>query len=166
MKARTLSVILFTLIFFAVSHAQEEKKDRKPDFEKYNAMRIAFITDRLDLTPDEAQIFWPIFNEYQSQKDMFRMENFKISKQFMDNVEEISEAESEELLEKQMDLKKKEMEIDAEYHEKFKEVLSSKKIMKLYLSEHHFKSFLLRQIRGGERKGGQGSRDDWPDLPF
>lgn len=167
MKARTLSIILFSLLFFTVSHAQEENKDRKPDFEKFNAMRIAFITDRLNLSPNEAQVFWPVFNEYQSQKDAIRMETFKIERQFMERVEDITETESKELLEKRMELKKKEMELDTQYHEKFKKVLSSKKIMKLYLSEHEFKSFLLRQIRGDERKGGQGgSKDKKNDLPF
>lgn len=166
MNARKLSVLLFSMLFFAATQAQEEKKDNKPDFEKFNSMRIAFITDHLNLTPDEAQEFWPIFNEFQSQKDALRMESFKINKQFMDKEEEMSEAESEEILEKGMELKKKEMELDTEYHEKFKKVLSSKKIMKLYMSEHQFKSFLLRQIRGGERKGGQNSKANRDDLPF
>ena len=157
MKARTLSVFLFLLLFLSITQAQEEKKDNKPDFEKFNSMRIAFITDHLNLTQEEAQEFWPIFNEFQS---------FQINKQFMDKEEDIGEAESDEILEKGMELKKKEMELDIEYHEKFKKVLSSKKIMKLYMSEHQFKSFLLRQIRGGERQGGRNSRDNRDDLPF
>ena len=166
MKARTLSVFLFLLLFLSITQAQEEKKDNKPDFEKFNSMRIAFITDHLNLTQEEAQEFWPIFNEFQSQKDSLRMESFQINKQFMDKEEDIGEAESDEILEKGMELKKKEMELDIEYHEKFKKVLSSKKIMKLYMSEHQFKSFLLRQIRGGERQGGRNSRDNRDDLPF
>jgi len=168
MKARTLLLLLSAVLFCTTAQAQtqEQKKGGGPDFEKFNAMRIAFITDRLDLTPAEAQEFWPVYNEYQNQKDEFRKQNFVIEKQFMDNVEEISETESAELLEKQMNLKKQELELNTVYNEKFKEVLSAKKIMKLYLSERHFKSYLLRLMRNGQGRGGQGTKGNRDDFPF
>jgi len=165
MKARILSIIIVAVIASSGLLAQETGRRGGPDFEKYKAMRVAFITEKLDLTTEEAQQFWPVYNEYQDKKDEFRRENGKIAKQFMENIESIDEAGSAELLQKQMDLKKKEMELDMEYHEKFKKVLSAKKIMKLYLAEHHFKSFLLRQIRG-ERHGGPGSGENREELPF
>jgi fructose-1,6-bisphosphatase len=166
MKARTLFILMLTVSMCAATLAQEGEGDRRPDFEKFNAMRIAFITEHVGLTSAEAQDFWPLFNEYQGRKDEIRKQLFDIDRQFMDNAEDISEAESAELLEKQIQLKKKDIDLDLEYNEKFKEVLSAKKIMKLYLSERHFKSYLLRQIRNGQHRGGEGGRDGRDELPF
>ena len=135
--------------------AQEPGKKPGPDFEKYNAMRIAFITERLDLTPEEAEKFWPVYNEFQDRKGQIMKERIENEKYFMDHQDNISEEESARILVKQMELSKKENALDLEYHNKFLEVLSAKKTMKLYLAERHFKSFLLRQIRGDGHRGGR-----------
>jgi hypothetical protein len=157
---------MFTVCTCAAVLAQEGEGDRRPDFEKFNAMRIAFITDHIGLTSAEAQDFWPVFNEYQGKKDEIRKQLFDIEKQFTDQGEDIDEEASARLLEQQIQLKKKDLDLDLEYHEKFKEVLSAKKIMKLYLSERHFKSFLLRQIRNGQHRGGDRSRGDRDEFLF
>jgi len=48
------------LMFFSVTAlAQPEPSD-----EKLESLRIAFLTKQLNLSPEEAQGFWPVYNEY------------------------------------------------------------------------------------------------------
>ena len=61
------SVRLLNLIFILCSLAltvnAQENKDRQEQIEKFRSMKIAFFTERLELTPGEAELFWPACNE-------------------------------------------------------------------------------------------------------
>lgn len=133
----------------------QEDREKAPDFEKFNAMRIAFITERVELTSAEAEKFWPVYNDYQKMKKEIRDKRQANHKYFMDNAAVISDKEAEDLLAQYMQLQKQENDLDIEYNEKFREVLSAKKVFRLYMAEMHFKSYLLHQIRGHERRGQQ-----------
>ena len=74
------SVIMTSTITFAQKDAtppppppaKENKGDRQNDKrENIEAMKIGFITKKLDLTPEEAQKFWPVYNQYNDKmKDL------------------------------------------------------------------------------------------------
>ena len=58
--------IAIAVLFCSIATAQpREKRDRD---ERIESMRIAYITDRLDLSPTESQQFWPLYNELQDKK--------------------------------------------------------------------------------------------------
>lgn len=59
----------FLFLFFIASHlaAQQESKH-----EKLEALKIAFITEKLSLTTKEAQNFWPVYNEYSQKIEKIR----------------------------------------------------------------------------------------------
>jgi len=58
---------LLILIFFSqIAFAQREGSFDK---EKLKDARIAFITDRLDLSSQQAERFWPIFNKYSESRE-------------------------------------------------------------------------------------------------
>ena len=67
MKAIFTLVVMLILGF--VSQAQSVKPDRDSratEIKKIQAMEMAFITKELNLSPDEAQKFWPVFNQYRN----------------------------------------------------------------------------------------------------
>jgi hypothetical protein len=61
MKTQLLSLLL---LFCLPAMAQKDKIR-----ERIKAQRIAFITQRLALTPDEAQKFWPVYNQFSDELD-------------------------------------------------------------------------------------------------
>jgi hypothetical protein len=65
-----------------------------------------------------------------------------------------SDKEIEEITEKHIRLMKEESDLLITYHEKFKEVLPISKVMKIYIAEEQYKTFLLRQLRN--RRENQG----------
>ncbi len=96
-----------------------------------NEMKVGFLTEELSLSKDEAQKFWPIYDEYQDQKDQLRK---KYSSKEDDPDAIVDKKEAEAAL-----LKK--------YNAQFKKVLPSDKVAKLHKAEAKFKKKLLEEYK-------------------
>jgi hypothetical protein len=121
--------------------------------EKLEALRIAFITEKLSLTPQEAQVFWPVYNEYQTKLKEIRAQG----KMEMKNFDTATDAEMEKVVTAHFDAEQRTLNLQKEYYLQLKKVLPVRKIMKLFRAERDFKNRLLEQI--GDR------RDDAPPPP-
>lgn len=125
-------------------HAQKSKEEKE---ELIYSKKIAFITEKLQITPEEAQYFWPVYNEYWKKKNKLVDERKKITNLSEEAVEKMTEKECKELADKYADIKLKESQLFHEYSTKFQEVLPSKKVLLLYISDSEFKSYLLKQLK-------------------
>ena len=95
MKIKFIYPLVFLLIS-TLSFAQDYKEKR----EKVKALKVAFITEKLELTSEEAQKFWPLYNAYDESKSELRYEKMRnILNRFKPgNVESLSEKEASALL--------------------------------------------------------------------
>jgi len=119
--------------------------------EKIKAQKVAFITKKLDLTSEEAQVFWPVYNEYEKEKDKLHEERHVLMEKIIKNYDTIEDAEMEDIADKLMELDIKDINLRKKYYENYKTILPIRKVVELQKSEHDFKHFLLRQIRGDQR---------------
>jgi hypothetical protein len=110
------------------------------------AQKVAFLTNKLDLSVQEAQQFWPIYNEYEKKKDNL-FKNEKDLFNAMTSNDKLTDKEMEELTGKYIDIQLTEAKLSEEYDSKFKKVLPVKKVMILYTSDRMFKKELLKQLR-------------------
>jgi hypothetical protein len=110
--------------------------------EKIEALRVAFITQQLNLTPDESQKFWPVYNEYQDKIKAARREFRMIPNNFT------TDKEAQDFLDGELLLKQRELSLYKEYYEKFKKILPLKKVAQLRQAEEEFKKALLQQLKG------------------
>ena len=100
------------------------------------ANKIAIISEKLNLSSEEAEKFWPLLNDMESELKALRQE---LKKNKADKkVNEMSDKEVEELLDASFIHKEKELEIKAAYHEKFKAIIPIKKVAKFYHLDHEF----------------------------
>ena len=125
--------------------------------EKLEAQRIAFITQELALTPDEAKVFWPVYNEYDAKRIELRKtfrENNEFSK---DDIDKLSEKDAAQILDNQIIEAQKLLDLRKEYHSKFKSVLPAVKVLKLYRTERDFQKMLIDKIRQNrpDNRGGR-----------
>jgi len=127
-----------------------------PKKEKVESMRIGFITQKLDLTPDEAQKFWPVYNEFHKKRDEFRKKKHGEGKNVKPALDSLSNKEIEKLVDDEMAARQKELDLQKEYHAKFKSVLPIKKVAKLYRAEEQFAHHLLNQLSENKKKGHSG----------
>ena len=67
MKMKILSITAYLIITSLTLWAQAENSPEKDDLKKIQAMEVAYITKELNLSPEEAQKFWPVFNQYRNE---------------------------------------------------------------------------------------------------
>ncbi|MBP6978810.1 MAG: hypothetical protein PHD61_04510 [Bacteroidales bacterium] len=140
-----LFCLALTILTLSVSGQPDTPADSKRDVVK--AHKIAFLTDRLSLTPEEAQRFWPVYNEYQDKKEIVQKEMFKgMDLRDMD-IDVLTDEEATEIADNQIIKAQKLLDVQKEYHIKFKEVLPIQKVLKLYQAEKDFQHELLRKMR-------------------
>ncbi len=147
-----IGIIACSTLSFAQKGDPEAKKEKRAERqnekrEDIETLKIGFLTKRLDLTPEEAQKFWPVYNQYSYKLQDIRKkrrEDFRDTKQKFD---ELSDKEVEAAVDNEIAFRQKELDIQKEYHSKFKGVLPIKKVAKLYASEEQFKMELLNKLK-------------------
>jgi hypothetical protein len=120
------------------------------DDEKWEAKKVSFLTTKLDLTPSEAKIFWPIYNEYVKEQSKLRKERFQkmISFRKIKEIEDLDDTEIQALILNDFDFKQRDLNIEKRYYNKFKSNLSIKIVGKFYRAQEAFKKEILNQFRG------------------
>lgn len=124
----------------------QDKKMRQ----QIEAARIALITERLDLTPEQAQQFWPIYNEFTNKRRELRKE-FDDKKPDMP-IEKLSEDERKQLVQRGLDLKQRELDLEKEYSGKILGVISSQQMLSLRRAEGDFRKMLIDRIENQRRQ--------------
>lgn len=125
----------------------------QPNMERMQAIRVAFITNALELNTTEAERFWPVHNEMTEALSEIREERRSLVEAFRDE-DEMMQLEESVLLRKMnqmLELERQELAIRQEYHQKFLEVLDVHKVALLYRTEEEFKRQLLDRMRREER---------------
>ena len=150
-----MRLIYTTLLIFAcsLSFAQQERgkteQERKEDWERLKAARVAFLSNRLQLDVATAQKFWPIFNEYESKKDAL---GEKYSKQKHELVSKdggwrnLSDANADKMLDIYLEQKQAELDLEKEYLGKFNEVLNKGQIWMVIRIDSDFRRSLMKRI--------------------
>lgn len=116
-------------------------QDRKPSWkEKMQNEMIAFLTTEMDLTPAEAQIFWPVYNQVNKQRDAAHREVMTAYKKLSETIDsDRSEKEIESALVKYLEALDRVREIDSGAAGEYKSILPASKVAKLYRGEEKFR---------------------------
>ena len=149
--------------------AQEEEMPDIPEerMQQIKAQKSAFITQRLDLTPEEAQKFWPVYNQYEKETEANRKE-MRAGHKALKGSETLSEAEASAALDKELAARQKELDIRRKYAGEFKKMLGAVKTLQLGRAERDFHRELIKRVRQhneggrerhGERREGQQGRE-------
>jgi hypothetical protein len=148
MKRHTILLIsLFVLVFTGLK-AQEDGKF----VNMIQNQRIAFYTQKLGLTPEEAQKFWPVYNEYSRKKDLLGSDKKKLINFYNNNSATMTENDIDVTIKKYVQIVKDETSLFENYNKKFRSILPASKVLKLYLAENQFKEWLLKEIKMRENK--------------
>ena len=137
---KRLIPILILLVSFS-SFAQGGEKIK----ERIKAQKIAFITEKLSLTSEEAQQFWPIYNEIEAKKETLRKES--TLKRKAKKPDDLTEKEAETLLNEMLDIEDQKHQLQRELVTKLSNIISSKKIIQLMRAEREFDRKLLDRLK-------------------
>lgn len=131
-------IVLILLLTTATVFAQPRQK-----FERIHAIKVAYITDKVQLTSEQAAEFWPVYNRFED-------ELFSTRRKYIKNVDDIETAKDDlELQQEMLDIRKK-------YQREFLKIISEQQLNELYIAEREFKKMLLQQLKarrdGGDRR--------------
>ncbi len=149
MMKSLLKYLIIGLLIPMSSNAQRLSPEQK---EKYEALKVAFLTEELSLSAKEAQSFWPVFNEMEGKLSEVRDNKRENIRNARKNFENLTDAELEASIKLELDLAEQEVAIKRDYLSKFQAVLPIKKVAKLYASEEKFKRRLLQKMKEKHRR--------------
>lgn len=150
-------IFIFTIaLFFTIQfEANGQRGTHNKDWwEKYRSEKVSFLTDKLDLTPEEAQKFWPIYNQLDKERWEAQKTRRDLENKLKESEESITDDHAIELSKKFISSIQKETDIVVEYHGKLLEVLPPQKVLKFYKAENEFRMYMIRKYRD-ERKNGK-----------
>jgi len=126
---------------------------QRPKGEEIESLKIAFFTQKLDLSPEEAKIFWPIYNDMQAEQNALRKERMQkmISFRKVDEIDNLSDAQVQSLITSEFDFRQRDLNLEKKYYNKLKSALPIKVIGKFYRAQEAFKRELLNRFRGGQK---------------
>lgn len=115
---------------------------------KVEALRVAFISKRLDLTSAEAEKFWPVYNEYTDKMQAIKK---NLRQAYKRRVEPLSDKDADELYKLDQQSHQAEADVYRQYSEKLKAIIGVKKMIVLRVAEEEFRKELIKTIKeGGE----------------
>lgn len=150
---RYLLIILF-LLPANILLAQEKNEDREAQHKRIKALKVAFITQELELTDKLAQEFWPIYNEYERKKrKLHEREHIEL-----EDVSCYNENQAEDLLNEFLSVENEEYKIKKQLFKDLKQIITAKDIIKLHKLEDEFHKKLIREYRA--KKENNKSSDE------
>lgn len=137
---KKIAGIICLFLITSISIFAQGNKDKIR--EKVRAKKIAFISDKLALTSEEAQDFWPIYNSFKKKEKEIRKEATKVKR-----LEELSDAEVEAYIEQHLDKEAQLLAAKRAFVKDAKQILPIKKLAKLIRVERKFKEMMLEHSR-------------------
>lgn len=135
-----------TAILIMMCVAQLFAQDEGPLTQRIQAQKVAFITDKLQLTPDEAQQFWPVYNQYESDLKQIR-QKYRPDANFLT----MSDLDAEKHVLSLFDREQEELNLKKDYFLRFKKILPIRKIAMLLRAELEFKEELVKKMQEIQR---------------
>ncbi|MBT3418667.1 MAG: hypothetical protein HN427_07830 [Flavobacteriales bacterium] len=151
-KLKTLFIIMLCPLFIFSQNISEEKR------KKIESQKIAFITKALDLSSEEAQVFWPVYNDFSDEMKTIRKKRREVFSKARKNRSSLTEKEIGIIIDERLKMEQETLDLKVKYNKEFQKVISNKQISALYHAEEEFKKELLRRIKKGKDKDQKRKR--------
>lgn len=146
MKKCTLIVLLF---FIAIGTTIAQRPDERYDREKLEAARVAFITTRLDLKPEQAQKFWPIYNVFNDARE----KNLREMSQLLRLKDtQISEEDAKSRIIRKFEIERKMIVDEEKYFKDLSTVITYNQIIQLNGLSREFARHIYQRQKHEEKK--------------
>jgi Spy/CpxP family protein refolding chaperone len=142
LRSSMLTILMLACFSITASYAQRRSEE---EMQKIQDAKVAIITNRLNLTPEQSTDFWPLYNEYaQKKRDLHRAQRKiindrraegKTDEQVLANLKEVQE------------IKQKELDLEKEYQNRFLKVITANQVVELYKAERTFNDMLIQRLK-------------------
>lgn len=159
--AMSLALAVSTSYAQADRPAPPTEEQMEADMAKIESARVALITTRLSMTPEQARDFWPVYNEFNAKRKTMRRNMMELFRSAKAQPEDKPDEEAlRNIVKRMVALRVEEANLDKDYSDKFMRILKPSQVAKLYSTEKEVMRTLLKQM--GRGKHGQ-KPDGQPD---
>lgn len=150
MKFFTTTFFVLAFAFAAMAQPPMEDESRR---EKIERLKRAYISEKLDLNVQEAEKFWPIYNEFAKKREGIRKSLSKAHKYLRD--QEPPEKETLQTVDEIAAKRKEEIELENQFAHDVMPVLGVVKTRRLLSLEEDFRKAMMQKLK--ERRGGRSN---------
>jgi hypothetical protein len=128
--------------------------------ERVKAAKVAYLTRELGLSPQEAEKFWPVYNEFENRREDLRHR----MRDLMDEKEAggySSDERANAALDEWLSLREQELQLEKNFRKSMAGILPSKRLVVLHQAEREFQRELLKRLQE-KRENGGGARRPQP----
>lgn len=128
--------------------------------ERVKAAKVAYLTRELGLSPQEAEKFWPVYNEFENRREDLRHR----MRDLMDERETGgygSDERANTALDEWMSLREQELQLEKNFRKSMTGILPSRRLVVLHQAEREFQRELLKRLQE-KRDNGGGARRPQP----
>lgn len=135
---KTGLLLVALLMISTITFAQNRR------LERVQALKVAFITDKISLTPQQAEQFWPVYHSYE---DDIRDLRSSYLKQNEGKTKGFSREQAQRYIDDNLDYQEAVIALKRKYKGEFLKIISPKQLSDLYAAEHEFKQMLIQKLR-------------------
>lgn len=157
MKEEIRKIAIWTAVLMVSCASTQAQRPGSPENgdaqdDRIRALRIAFMTEKLELTPAESEAFWAMHNVHEAQIEAIRERMKEITK----------EDGSAEVVENMRALRHEEVDLGAELIHQAADIIGYERANRLPRLEREFRKVLLSRMnrsgtgRVGGQRGGSG----------
>jgi hypothetical protein len=139
-----------TILVLFLSALNSLGQTKKESSEKIKVLKVAFLTQELQLTSAEAERFWPLYNLHRGKLDTLGRTTIKKKIKEVGDLNNLQESEAKKFVLLRLDLEKKISSEKEDFIQSVSLFLTYKKIMKLYISEREFARKLMHKYGRGK----------------
>ena len=144
---RLIKTLLIVLIATTSALAQRGQEAMG----RIHAAKMAYITDRLHLSPRQSSNFIPLYNEYEKEVRSTRM--YFMGKYKGTHPDDVDDATSRKYIDDNLDYQQSVIDLKRKYNDRFLSIISPQQLADLYIAEREFRQILLKRLNNQQRPG-------------
>jgi hypothetical protein len=141
-----IRILIFALLLISI-HGIAQRQFDPQTIELIKAKKIAFLTEQIGLTSQEAQKFWPVYNELEKARYNLMDKKRDLEREMETPKSGMSDADYRKVAIEIASIHVKDGKLIEEYNIKLLSILPAEKVVKLYLAEGKFRASLMKEFR-------------------
>ena len=152
---RLLSLAALLLTMAPAAQAQGGRRAQR--LGQLENAKIAFITNRVALTQDQAQRFWPLYNEFSDRRRELNRSGRLLRR---DITEGMTDQQLRDSFAQAFNTRQQELNLEKEYFDKFQKVISLRQVAQLFQAERDFTKEVIKRVANVPGQVGAGTGND------
>jgi hypothetical protein len=141
-----VKILLIIICFLCSSYVFAQDAYFELLREDVRTQKVVLITDVMQFSDKEGEIFWPLYREYQFEFSKITDKKIAVIKDFAESYEEITDKKAKDLAKRTFEIEEDRIDLKKKYFKKFEKALSSKLAAKFFQLENQLNLLIDLQI--------------------